>query len=129
MPGDTVRQRSSKPSPTTKATPVNDQAEDISYELEETSPVISVLDVIRIIFTICAASCAFSYYITSGESVLWGYRPWITRPDLVKAYLVSSGLSLLCMVQSFPSFIRIHELHPLTLFVSCYVERTTTLYT
>jgi len=69
------------------ATTSTDQVAD---EVEDTSHVISILDVFRIIFTLCTVSCALSYYVTSGESVLWGYRPWITRPDLVKAYIKGS---------------------------------------
>ena len=63
-------------------------SDKVSDGVEDTSRVISVLDILRVILTVCAASCALSYYITSGESTLWGYRPWFTRPELVKAHLV-----------------------------------------
>ncbi|CAI7629939.1 unnamed protein product [Penicillium glandicola] len=48
---------------------------------------ISVLDIIRVIVTILIASCGLSYYMTSSESVLWGYRPWYTRWPVVKQWV------------------------------------------
>lgn len=83
----TVRQRNLKTE--VKAAPAKALRDDVPNEVEDTDRVISILDIFRIIFTIFAASCAFSYYTTSGESVFWGYRPWFTRPELVKAYFVS----------------------------------------
>jgi hypothetical protein len=88
MSAASVRQRNPKSDPTSKTSPTT-SADDVPDEVEDASPVISVLDIIRIIFTLCAASCALSYYLTSGESVLWGYRPWLTQPQLLKAYFVS----------------------------------------
>ena len=71
---------------------------DVGDQVEDAGPVISILDVLRIILTLCVASCALSYYITSGESVLWGYRPWVTRPQELKAYFVCHILLLYTMV-------------------------------
>jgi hypothetical protein len=88
MSAASVRQRNPKSDLTSKTTPTT-SADEVPDEVEDASPVISVLDIIRIIFTLCVASCALSYYLTSGESVLWGYRPWLTRPQLLKAYFVS----------------------------------------
>ncbi|KAJ5530405.1 hypothetical protein N7527_003798 [Penicillium freii] len=48
---------------------------------------ISVLDVIRVIVTILIACGGLSYYVTSSESVLWGYRPWYTRWPVVKQWV------------------------------------------
>jgi hypothetical protein len=87
-----VRQRNPKSDLTSKTTPTT-SADEVPDEVEDASPVISVLDIIRIIFTLSVASCALSYYLTSGESVLWGYRPWLTRPQLLKAYFVSYARS------------------------------------
>lgn len=50
---------------------------------------ISLLDVIRVIVTLVVGSCALSYFVTSSESFLWGYRPWFTRWPVVLSYLVS----------------------------------------
>ncbi|PKY09220.1 heme/steroid binding domain protein [Aspergillus campestris IBT 28561] len=47
---------------------------------------ISVLDIFRVLLTLVVASCGLSYYMT-GESVLWGYRPWYTRWPVMKQYL------------------------------------------
>lgn len=49
---------------------------------------ISVLDIIRVLVTLVLASCGMSYYMTSGESLLWGYRPWFTRWPVLVQYFV-----------------------------------------
>ena len=51
---------------------------------------INLLDIIRVLVTLVVASCGLSYYMTSSESLLWGYRPWFTRWPLVVRYIVSS---------------------------------------
>ncbi|KAE8373838.1 cytochrome b5-like heme/steroid binding domain-containing protein [Aspergillus bertholletiae] len=48
---------------------------------------LSVLDVIRVVVTLIVASCGLSYYMTSTESVLWGYRPWFTRWPVLVRYI------------------------------------------
>ncbi|KAJ5592167.1 hypothetical protein N7537_009071 [Penicillium hordei] len=48
---------------------------------------ISVLDIIRVIVTLLIACGGLSYYMTSFESVLWGYRPWYTRWPVVKQWV------------------------------------------
>ena len=53
----------------------------IPDELEDqTSRIISPLDIVRIIITLIGVSCALSYYLTSGASLYWNYDPWFTRP-------------------------------------------------
>lgn len=91
MSAASIRQRNpkSEDSAKTNPTPPTPPTNDVPNEAEDSSPVISILDLIRIIVTLCAASCALSYYLTSGESLLWGYRPWLTRPQLLKTYFVS----------------------------------------
>ncbi|KAJ6183674.1 hypothetical protein N7519_004975 [Penicillium mononematosum] len=49
---------------------------------------ISLLDIIRVIVTLLIACGGLSYYMTSSESVLWGYRPWYTRWPVVKQWVV-----------------------------------------
>ncbi|KAH1498302.1 hypothetical protein LV164_006210 [Aspergillus fumigatus] len=49
---------------------------------------ISVADIIRVLLTLVVASCGLSYYMT-GESLLWGYRPWFTRWPVLVQYIVS----------------------------------------
>lgn len=51
---------------------------------------ISVLDVIRILATFIIVTLGVSYYISNGESVLFGYKPWFTRWPVVKQYMVSN---------------------------------------
>ncbi|KAJ6111180.1 hypothetical protein N7486_003415 [Penicillium sp. IBT 16267x] len=48
---------------------------------------ISVLDIIRILAAIVLGTLGISYYITNGESVLFGYRPWYTRWPVVKQWI------------------------------------------
>jgi hypothetical protein len=88
MSAASIRQRNPKSEASAKTNPTP-PTNDVPNEAEDASPVISILDLIRIIVTLCAASCALSYYLTSGESLLWGYRPWLTRPQLLKTYFVS----------------------------------------
>lgn len=54
---------------------------------------ISVLDIIRVIVTLLIACGGLSYYMTSSESVLWGYRPWYTRWPVVKQWVVCKSRS------------------------------------
>ncbi|KGO74993.1 Gtr1/RagA G protein [Penicillium italicum] len=48
---------------------------------------ISLLDIIRVVVTLLIACGGLSYYMTSSESVLWGYRPWYTRWPVVKQWV------------------------------------------
>ncbi|KAI9044022.1 putative heme/steroid binding domain protein [Aspergillus affinis] len=48
---------------------------------------IGVLDILRLVLTLAVASCGLSYYMTSSESLLWGYRPWYTRVPVLMRYL------------------------------------------
>lgn len=54
-------------------------------------PVISVLDLIRVALALVVATCGLSYYMTSGDSMLWGYRPWYTRWPVVVRWVVSNN--------------------------------------
>lgn len=48
---------------------------------------LSLPDVLRILAGLFLLSSTLSYFIT-GNSILWGYRPAITRPARIKAWLV-----------------------------------------
>ncbi|PWY89985.1 cytochrome b5 [Aspergillus heteromorphus CBS 117.55] len=48
---------------------------------------ISLLDIIRVLVTLVIASCGLSFYMTSSESILWGYRPWFTRWPVLMRYV------------------------------------------
>lgn len=50
---------------------------------DQTSRIISLLDVLRVLLTLIGVSCALSYYLTSGSSTLWGYHPWFADPAQV----------------------------------------------
>ena len=51
------------------------------------SNAISVYDVLRLVLGLFVVSCALSFYVT-GDGLFWGHRPWFTRVDVVKAWLV-----------------------------------------
>ncbi|KAK3064576.1 hypothetical protein LTS18_005945, partial [Coniosporium uncinatum] len=45
-----------------------------------------VIDVLRVLGGIVLLNCALSYFVTSGDSLAWGYRPWFTRTDTLSAW-------------------------------------------
>lgn len=47
---------------------------------------ISVLDILRILGGAVLLSSALSFFVT-GDSILWGFRPWYTRPDQILRWL------------------------------------------
>ena len=48
---------------------------------------IGFLDIIRVLGGVLLLNSVLSYFIT-GDSVLWGYRPWWTRPGPVRTFWV-----------------------------------------
>lgn len=54
---------------------------------EEQNRGFSVLDGLRIIVGLLLLNCLLSYFIT-GDSFLWGYKPWWIRPNALVAKLV-----------------------------------------
>ena len=81
MDDSTLRRRMRQNTPSQSST-----TRDVPSEVEDSGRVISVLDIIRVIITLVGASCALSYYITSGESLLWGQRPWFTRQVALQSW-------------------------------------------
>ncbi|EED21444.1 heme/steroid binding domain protein, putative [Talaromyces stipitatus ATCC 10500] len=64
---------------------VKDDADD-----DDESFHISVLDILRVIVTFIVLSVALSYYVTAGESYIWGFekqRPWWMRYNGIKQFL------------------------------------------
>ena len=49
---------------------------------------IGVVDVLRILGGLFLLNCLLSYFVTN-DSVLWGWRPWFVRPNVVMRYWVS----------------------------------------
>ncbi|KAL6252719.1 hypothetical protein RBB50_000438 [Rhinocladiella similis] len=76
MADSSVRRRP----PKTQTSPVRARSSDHNELEDQSSRVISVLDVLRVIITLVGVSCALSYYLTSGSSFTWNYRPWFTNP-------------------------------------------------
>ena len=67
----------------------DEQVKQEEEEVEEdTSRVLSVLDIIRVSVLLILASCALSYWVTT-DSLIWGFkRPWWTKGAEVRAYFV-----------------------------------------
>ena len=51
------------------------------------SDVIGIYDILRLVFGLFVVSCALSFFVT-GDGLFWGYRPWFTRADVLKAWIV-----------------------------------------
>ena len=46
-----------------------------------------VYDILRLILSLFVVSCALSYFVM-GDGLFWGYRPWYTRMNVVRAWIV-----------------------------------------
>ncbi|KAL9132440.1 MAG: hypothetical protein Q9175_006382 [Cornicularia normoerica] len=73
---------------TTDNEPLNSTSKPRPYlpDPEEGPSHLSLLDVLRVLGGLFLLSSTLSYFIT-GNSILWGYRPAITRPARIKAWL------------------------------------------
>lgn len=47
---------------------------------------VGALDVVRVLGGLLLLSSALSYFVTN-ESITWGWRPWFSRPDMVRAWI------------------------------------------
>lgn len=85
-------------------TGIGSQSSSSSDRLSAPKQAVSALDIFRILCTLVALTLSLSYYLTSGQSLAFGYRPWFTRADRLKAYVVCDGRSLsACLVFVFPT--------------------------
>lgn len=76
-----VRQRKPQ-APTSQKVSTEVEIEDAS------ASVVSLVDVLRILVTLVGLTIAASYYVTSGESYIFGLpRPWFTKPAQIKQYI------------------------------------------
>lgn len=65
-----------------------------------TGSTFSIYSVIRLLLGCLVTSCALSYFVT-GDSLFWGHRPWYTRIDNVRAWLVRYLIFVLFLFFSF----------------------------
>ena len=77
-----VRHRASKPPTASTQT-----ADNVPSKAKASGRVLSILDVFRVILTLVGVSCAVSYYVSSGNSLIWGYKPWFTQPGALNRYM------------------------------------------
>ncbi|KAJ5779981.1 Cytochrome b5 [Penicillium paradoxum] len=82
-----LRQRSTGTAKSTNGPNEQPSAREKSSSSEDEDHGIGILDIIRVVVVLIVASCGLSYYMTSSESVLWGYRPWYTRWPVVKQWV------------------------------------------
>lgn len=78
-----IRQRKAngQPKPTRHSTTTQVEVDDSS------SPIISVLDIVRIIVALVVVTAGASYYLTSGSSYIFGFpQPWFTKPAEIRQY-------------------------------------------
>lgn len=66
----------------------DEDEEEEEEEEEELSTGISIVDILRVFVTLIVASCGLSFYMTSSESLIWGYKPWFTRWPVLMRYIV-----------------------------------------
>ncbi|PWW80078.1 cytochrome b5 [Tuber magnatum] len=94
MAEDTIRNR--KPPPTTLAaeapvSPTGNDNDDDENNLN-ISEGISLVDILRVLTGALLLSVIFSWFVTDGESITWGYKPralrWNNLKNLFKAPLV-----------------------------------------
>lgn len=71
-----------------KSTQKNESLEsDNPAAIEDGGRVLSIMDIIRVIVTLIGLSSAASYYVSSGESLTWGYSPWFFQPAALARYV------------------------------------------
>ncbi|KAK7898039.1 hypothetical protein LTR67_004671 [Exophiala xenobiotica] len=76
MADSSVRQRQQKIKSPSSLQELSSQPDEVE---DQSSRVISLLDVLRVIITLIGVSCALSYYLTSGSSFIWNYHPWFSN--------------------------------------------------
>lgn len=52
---------------------------------EESPTTLGILDILRLALGLFLLSSLLSYFITN-DSILWGYRPWFTRPSVISRW-------------------------------------------
>ncbi|KAF7512586.1 hypothetical protein GJ744_000847 [Endocarpon pusillum] len=85
------RQRSTTKSTTSGNSPTPSSAsakqDEITSAESKTRAGISPTDLVRTLTTLLAVSLSLSYYLTSGDSLTFHYRPWFTKPTQLKAWI------------------------------------------
>ncbi|KAK3112412.1 hypothetical protein LTR53_011335 [Teratosphaeriaceae sp. CCFEE 6253] len=82
MADSTTRQRKPNGTTTSSSAP---QAGTTSNPPRKPEGSLSILDLLRIVGGLFLLNCLLSYFITN-DSVLWGWRPWFVRPQLISRY-------------------------------------------
>ena len=78
MDSSTTRRRPPNSQSATTSKPSSSSSSPLE---DQSSRVISPLDILRVLLTLLGATCALSYYLTSGSSFLFNYNPWFTSPS------------------------------------------------
>ncbi|RPA97269.1 cytochrome b5 [Choiromyces venosus 120613-1] len=92
MAEDTLRNRKPPPTTLTPGTPANANPTDDDDNDANISKGISTIDVLRVLTGALLLSVVFSWFVTDGESITWGYKPkalrWNNLKNLFKTPLV-----------------------------------------
>ncbi|KAK8210497.1 hypothetical protein IWZ01DRAFT_503318 [Phyllosticta capitalensis] len=48
---------------------------------------IGIMDLLRVLGGLTLLSFALSYWVTAGDSLLWGWRPWFSRAEGLRAWM------------------------------------------
>ena len=83
MDDSTGRRRIRRASPAASKTTTDTRVEPE----DTTSRVISPVDILRVFLTLIVASCALSYYLTSGSSFIFNYHPWYLNVPQMKHWI------------------------------------------
>ncbi|KAK8189862.1 uncharacterized protein BKA78DRAFT_296152 [Phyllosticta capitalensis] len=51
---------------------------------------IGIMDLLRVLGGLTLLSFALSYWVTAGDSLLWGWRPWFSRAEGLRAWMTRS---------------------------------------
>jgi hypothetical protein len=70
---------------------VNDSDDDDITD-HKSSGGLSIVGILKVLLITFVLSSALSWFIT-GDSFLWGWSPWWSRPGVLKSWIVSGLLS------------------------------------
>ena len=69
----------------------NDEKAKKSESDQDSGSAFSFLDVLRVLTALLIVSFVGSYFVTRGDSFIWGLtRPWWTKPKMIQAAFVSA---------------------------------------
>jgi hypothetical protein len=74
-----------------------DEDDENTTEGNSSNSGFNLLDIFKVILVTLALSAALSWFIT-GESFLWGWKPWWSQPGAIRSWMVRHLLLFFLMV-------------------------------